>query len=287
MPGVVQSAVRSRASRRRRSARARSGDRRRRLTRSRSPRRAPSLREPRQRRASSSTSTPAPSPITNPSRRASNGREIPVGDSACIELKLPNPNGVSVASAPPTTTASASSYWIMRSAAPIAWAPLEHADTMLYIWPCRPYFIETAAAAAFDICAGIPSGDILAGPRSRSTSCWSSIVWIPPIPVARMQPSRIGSYGRSPSQPASAIASPAATSASCENRSSRRISLTVRSSLGSKSVHAPAPSKIPHSPAAQREYSASAPTPSGVTAPSPVITTLRRAGRPFESTSLT
>jgi hypothetical protein len=83
------------------------------------------------------------------------------------------------------------------------------------------------------------------------------------------------------------MASPAATSASCENRSSRRISLTVNSSLGSKSVHAPAPSKIPQSPAAQREYRVSAPTPSGVTAPSPVITTLRRAGRPFECTSLT
>ena len=194
-------------------------------------------------------------------------------------MKLPKPNGVSVASAPPTTTASASSYWIIRSAQPIAWAPLEQADTTLYIWPWRPNFIDTAAAAAFGICAGIPSGDIRAGPRSRSTSCWSSIVWMPPIPVARMQPSRIGSYGSSPSQPASAIASPAATTASCEKRSSRRISLTDSSSLGSKSVHAPAPSKIPHSPAAQRAYSASAPTPSGVTAPRPVITTLRRIGR--------
>ena len=83
-------------------------------------------------------STPAPSPITNPSRRASNGRESPVGDSACIELKLPNPNGVSVASAPPTTTASASSYWIIRSAQPIACAPLEQAETTLYIWPLSP-----------------------------------------------------------------------------------------------------------------------------------------------------
>src|SRR5580704_15306489 len=110
---------------------------------------------------------------------------------------------------------------------------------------------------------------------------------MPPIPVARMHPRRIGSYGRSPSQPASSIASAAATTASCEKRSSRRISLTVSSSLGSKSVHAPAPSKIPHSPAAQREYSASAPTPSGVTAPRPVITTLRRMGRSLESASLT
>ena len=79
--------------------------------------------------ASSSTSIPAPSPITKPSRRASNGREMPVGESACIELKQAKPKSVSVASAPPETTASASPYWIMRSAEPMAWAPLAQADT--------------------------------------------------------------------------------------------------------------------------------------------------------------
>ena len=45
-----------------------------------------------------------------------NGREMPVGDSACIELKLPNPNGVSVASAPPTTTAITVWAWITLAA---------------------------------------------------------------------------------------------------------------------------------------------------------------------------
>ena len=88
-----------------------------------------------------------------------------------MALKLPNPNVVSVASAPPTTTASASPYWIIRIPEPIACAPLEHADTKLNTWPLRPCFIEMAAAAALDIWAGIPSGDIRAGPRSRSTSC--------------------------------------------------------------------------------------------------------------------
>ena len=66
------------------------------------------------------------------------------------------------------------------------------------------------------------------------------------MPVAMTQPIRSGSYGSSSSQPACASASPAATSASCEKRSSRRTSLTERCSLGSKSPHAPAPSAIPH-----------------------------------------
>src|SRR5205823_6001700 len=78
--------------------------------------------------ASSSTSIPAPSPITNPSRRASNGRETLVGESACIELKQAKPNAVSAASEPPATTASASPYWIIRSAEPIACPPLEQAE---------------------------------------------------------------------------------------------------------------------------------------------------------------
>ena len=72
---------------------------------------------------------PAPSPITKPSRRASNGREVPVGESACSALKQANPNSVRVASAPPQTAASASPYWIIRSAKPSACPPLAQADT--------------------------------------------------------------------------------------------------------------------------------------------------------------
>ena len=71
---------------------------------------------------------PAPSPITNPSRRASNGREMPVGDSACMFSKHANANFVNAASVPPQTTASASPYWIIRSAEPSACAPDAQAD---------------------------------------------------------------------------------------------------------------------------------------------------------------
>ena len=95
---------------------------------------------------------------------------MPVGESACIELKHANANGVSVASEPPATTASASPYWIIRSAEPIACAPPEHAETTPYAWPCRPYFIDTAAAAAFGMYCGIPSGETIFAPRSRITS---------------------------------------------------------------------------------------------------------------------
>ena len=114
------------------------------------PASSPRIRAPRATAASFSSRTriPAPSPITKPSRRASNGREVPVGDRACIALKQAKPNSVRVASEPPATAASASPYWIIRSAEPSACAPPEQAETMPYIWPCSPCFIDTAAAAA-------------------------------------------------------------------------------------------------------------------------------------------
>ena len=67
--------------------------------------------------------------MTKPSRRASNGREMPVGDSASSAAKAARASGVSAASEPPVTTASASPYWIMRAASPIACAPAAQADT--------------------------------------------------------------------------------------------------------------------------------------------------------------
>ena len=86
---------------------------------------APRLRA---RSPSSSTSTAAPSPITKPSRRASNGREMPVSDTASSAAKAAFESGVSAASEPPVTTASASPASIMRAAAPIECALAAHAD---------------------------------------------------------------------------------------------------------------------------------------------------------------
>ncbi len=92
---------------------------------------APRMVAPRLRAVSpsSSTSTPAPSPITKPSRRASNGREMPASDIASSAPKAAVASGVSAASEPPVTTASASPDWIARTAAPIAWAPAAQAET--------------------------------------------------------------------------------------------------------------------------------------------------------------
>ena len=84
----------------------------------------------------------------------------------------------------------------MRSAEPIACAPLEHADTTPYVCPCRPCLIATAAAAAFGMYCGMPSGETIFAPLSRITSCWVSTVSIPPIPVAMTQPTRSESYGQ-------------------------------------------------------------------------------------------
>ena len=67
----------------------------------------------------SSTSTPAPSPMTKPSRSASNGRETPSRESAPMRLKAAMHSPVSAASVPPATTASTSPRTIIRVASPI------------------------------------------------------------------------------------------------------------------------------------------------------------------------
>ncbi len=64
--------------------------------------------------SASSTRTPAPSPITKPSRRASNGREIPVGEVAAIAPKAAVESGLIALSAPPTTHTSAAPWATIR-----------------------------------------------------------------------------------------------------------------------------------------------------------------------------
>ena len=76
--------------------------------------------------------------MTKPSRRASNGRETPVGESALIEANAARASGVSDASAPPVMTASASPQRIIRWAMPIAWAPAAQAETTPKTGPRRP-----------------------------------------------------------------------------------------------------------------------------------------------------
>ena len=187
--------------------------------------------------SSSSTSTPAPSPITKPSRRASNGREMPVGDSACIELKQAKPKSVSVASAPPHDD---------RVGVAVLDHPQRRADRVRAAGAGRhdavalarsPYFIDTAAAAALgmymrDAQRRHHPGAALA----HHVVLGLDVVWIPPIPVAITQPTRIGSYGSlaAPSRPRPAPRR-RRRRASWAKRSRRRASLTDRCSLASKS----------------------------------------------------
>jgi len=147
----------------------------------------------RARSPSSSTSTPAPSPITKPSRRASKGRETPVGESASRAAKEARASGTSAASDPPVTAASAPPHSISRAASPIAWAPAAQADSVAKDGPRRVWRMLTAPAPALPIIRGMASGETLFSPCSSSTWwLWVSVP-MPPIPVPMMQPIRVGS----------------------------------------------------------------------------------------------
>ena len=76
---------------------------------------------------------PPPSPMTKPSRVESNGREAVSGESlrserAFMFAKPPIAIGVTVISEPPVIMMSASPYWIVRKASPIAWALVAQAE---------------------------------------------------------------------------------------------------------------------------------------------------------------
>ena len=126
-------------------------------------------------------------------------------------------------------------------------------------------------SAAAPPAARRPSGRV-----SRSTSCCRSSEPRPPIPVPITQPTRVRVVGElvGPSRPASSASSAAAT-ASWVKRSWRRASLRDRKSAGSKSSQrrdAVVDPALAGGPALDEGL---APTPSGVTAPTPVMTTRR------------
>src|SRR3954462_4738372 len=222
---------------------------------------------------SSSTRTPAPSPMMKPSRRASNGRQTPLVDVASRAANAARASGVSAASEPPATTASASPVCTIRTAVAIALAPAAQADTTPKTGPRSSCAMAMAAEPALPIISGTASGDTFSGPSSFRTPKPASRVPRPPMPVPSTQPIRPGSYAGSSSQPACPSASCEAASANCVKRSERRASLRVKNSSGSKLAHGASPSAMPTSPARQRSKSVSAPTPKGVMAPTPVMTT--------------
>ncbi len=111
----------------------------------------------------SSTNAPAPSPSTNPSRLAVNGRLAPSGSSfrvlsAFITEKPPKAIGVTIDSAPPAITTSASPAWSMRIALPIASAPLVQAVTVVLLGPWNPCRMAICAEPMLAIIIGMKNG---------------------------------------------------------------------------------------------------------------------------------
>ena len=86
---------------------------------------------------------PAPSPITKPSRSASNGRLARSGSSLRVESAFmaanpPTPIGVMAASVPPQIITSASPRWIRRKESPTACAEAEQAVAVAEFGPFAP-----------------------------------------------------------------------------------------------------------------------------------------------------
>src|SRR5436305_9565266 len=125
-------------------------------------------------------------------------------------------------------------------------------------------------------------GDTRSGPRSRSVSACSRMPGTPPIADPKTIPTRSGS---NPLSPASVSASRPAATPSSTLRSSFRASFGDTTCVGSNPFTSPAtrtgsPSvskveiqPIPLSPASAARHVSVASSPSGVTAPTPVIAT--------------
>ena len=100
--------------------------------------------------------------------------------------------------------------------------------------------METVPLAMLLMSIGITNGESRPGPFCRSTVCCASSVARPPMPLPIMQPKRSG-FATGAVMPASSIASRAAPTASCVNRSARRTSLgTLKNFTGSNPRTSPA-----------------------------------------------
>ena len=101
-------------------------------------------------------------------------------------------SGVSVASAPPVTTARASPDSIIRAAAPIAWVPDAQADMTPNTGPFSPWRIATRPEAALPMIRGSPWRD-----ASRAAVAEHVVgvleLPMPPMPEPITQPIAVGS----------------------------------------------------------------------------------------------
>jgi hypothetical protein len=190
--------------------------------------------------------------------------------------------GVIAESPPPQSITSARPSRIASKPSPIAICEAAQAAHDDRSGPRVPSWIETRAAAAFGITASSENGLTRPAPRSVSLSQQSSNALMPPIAVAIEAPMRSDSCPIS--TPESASACRAAATTSCAKRPICRDDLGSIHRVGSNSFASqakltgkPPASKAQIGPPAQppsirRSQLTTMSLPSGVTAPSPVIT---------------
>ena len=121
---------------------------------------------------------------------------------------------------------SASPYWIVRMAIPIAWVEVVQAVTTPRFGPFSPYLIDRWPEIMLMIEAGMKNGEILRGPPFNQLSCSASIVSRPPMPAPVTAPARSGSTLLK-SIPESVTAWMPAANPYCMNSSMRRASFGV------------------------------------------------------------
>ncbi len=193
---------------------------------------------------SSRIRAPAPSPMTKPLRRASNGREASLGRSlnlvarAVICAKAISATWTKADSEPPAIMAVASPCRMAWKARPMAWLEAAQAVVVQKLGPRRPSFMAIWPAAALGISWGTVNGETRLGPFSRITASLASSELMPPMPVANTTP--VSSLSTPSSMPLSSQASRAAARANWVERSSRLASLGPRLAAGSKSRHSAA-----------------------------------------------
>ena len=124
----------------------------------------------------STTTTPPPSPRTNPSRVASNGRDAVSGESLRLDRapmfgSAATPIGQTGASEPPVRTTSHSPDRMSRSASWNAMTDVAQAATWVMTGPVSPYSIDSSAAPIEPDRAGMAKGDTNRGPFCRGRGC--------------------------------------------------------------------------------------------------------------------
>ena len=219
----------------------------------------------------------------------SNGRDAFNGsvdsDNAVSAANPPMPIGVTALSVPPANIISASPCCMLLYASPIELVPVAQAVTTFMLLPFNPSCIDTFPAAILVIIIGTRSGLILDGPFSRSFLWLFSIADNLPIPEPTETPA-IYASSFSILSPESFKASNAAATAYWLNFS---ILLEALKSIQSAALNPfTSAARCALYPDESKEVIVSIPTvfffiasqkssvlsPIGVTAPSPVTTTL-------------